>query len=165
MRVFTVLLITCVTNACASASPPASPDEPAVARCRTLTSEEEDRAVDAQEMVLAALDRSRRNDRRCGPPPDHDRVCRALFVMSTLDPALVLDDARQVKRVADAVAWAAQDGAAATTDAGVERAFELLGTTALALVDETDDSRRADLIIGRVDAVEPLEAAWTTCQP
>lgn len=164
MRLFTVVLITWVTTACTSASAPTPPEEPVVARCRTLTSKEEERAVDAQEMVLAAVDRSRRDDRRCGPPPDPDRICRALFVMSTLDPALVLDDERRLQRVAEAVAWAAQDGATATTDTEVTRAFELLGTTALALVVETDDSRRADLIIGRVGAVEPLEAAWTSCE-
>jgi hypothetical protein len=164
MRLFTLIMLTCLITACTSVAPTPSPEEPVAARCRTLTSEEEERAVAAPEMVLAAVDRSRRDDQRCGPPPDHDRICRALFVMSTLDPALVLDDDQHLERVAEAVAWAAEDGAASTTDTEVRQAFELLGRTALDLVDETDDSRRADLIIGRVSAIEPLEAAWATCE-
>ena len=116
-------------------------------------------------MVLLAVDRTRENDLRCGPPPAEVRVCRALFVLSVIDPVNSLNKPEELTAAHAAVSWVLRDATAVAQDAMLAAALIQLDGLNHDLVAAAGDDARAQILQRRVDPaiIEPIEAAWARC--
>lgn len=101
------------------------------------------------------------NDLRCGPPTDHVRICRALFLVATIDPAHHLNDRENLDRVTDAMTWALGDAlvvAPPEVAASIEKLLAASATIAMA----TDDADIAQALSERTTSsvLGPVDAYW-----
>lgn len=173
MRLFTfvcVLLASCSFGGERSGVdiPVANSTEPLanpVEVCREAASSLESDSGSASEMVLVAVARTRANDLRCGPPPAEVRVCRALFVLSVIDPANNLNKIEDLARVDDALSWMLRDAASVAEEATLAAALLQLDDLNHDLLAAADDRVRAQIVQQRAKPaiLEPLDAAWSNC--
>jgi len=167
MRLFTFIVL--IATGCQSL--PVTPDPglgkdqlPAVTiDCRRAEPEPTGQGV---QLILGGIARAQTNDLRCGPPSDSIRICRALFVISTLDPAQHLDDPLQFQRTRDATQWALGDALLVSPPElspalhAVREATEVLGRA-------DRDDERIEALVARAEpsVTEPLDAHWVAqCQ-
>lgn len=141
-----------------------SPSNPAEV-CREGASSLETNSGSASEMVLVAVARTRVNDLRCGPPPAKIRVCRALLVLSVIDPATNLNNQAALARAHDALSWVLRDAASVAEDPSLVAALLQLDDLNHDLVAVTDDRGRAHIVQQRARPaiLDPLDAAWNKC--
>lgn len=113
------------------------------------------------ELVLAGVRRAQANDLRCGTPDNRTRICRALFLVATLDPALHLHNQSLRQQVGDALSWALGD---ATTVAPphLADAFETLRTTNRTLTTAGDERSVLDALVLRSQPVvtDTIDQHW-----
>ena len=133
--------------------------------CREGASPLEAASGSASEMVLLAVVRTQANDLRCGPPPPEVRVCRALFVLSVIDPVNSLNEPEELARAQDAVSWVLRDAASVAEDAALTAALLWLDDLNHDLITAADDDARAEMVQQRANRaiLDPIEAAWTRC--
>ncbi|MFW2381270.1 MAG: hypothetical protein ACN4GZ_05880 [Acidimicrobiales bacterium] len=118
-------------------------------------------AVDSTELVLAGVSRARANDVRCGDPNDHVRICRALFLLATLDPALHLDHPPRRQEVGDALSWALQDAESVATPPLVD-ALRILHSATRTLTTSTNERHLSDALAmrARPDVTDAIDDHW-----
>ncbi len=128
--------------------------------CRT-GGDEDPAEADTTELVLAGVSRAQANDRRCGPPEDRTRICRALFLLSTLDPVLYLEDDVLKQATADALLWALDDARRVAPPELRDALAELRDATRT-IKTSTDDSVLRAEIIRRAQPVitEAIDEHW-----
>lgn len=170
MRLFTVVLA--ASLACCSPEVPeqgasgtlAPIERPPPTACRRAESELGGNNL--AETVLAALEASRENDRRCGTPSTDRRICRALLAVAIIDPAHDLASPSRLARSSDLMAWVTLDGAGAARDPELARALTAVGHAAEQLGRLADEAELAEVIIerGRPAVTGPLDRAWRDCQ-
>ncbi len=116
-------------------------------------------------MVLLALARTQANDLRCGPPPPEVRVCRALFVLSVIDPVNSLNEPEELARAQAAVSWVLRDAASVAEDATLAAALLQLDDLNHDLAAAAGDNANAQIVQQRAHRaiLDPIEAAWTHC--
>ncbi|MGI9610081.1 MAG: hypothetical protein ACR2NL_07280 [Acidimicrobiia bacterium] len=132
------------------------------APCRAPTSDELG-ATDTTELVLVGVSRAQANDLRCGPPNDQVRICRALFLLATLDPALHLDQEPLRQRVGDALLWALRDAEAVASPPLVD-ALGILQAATRTLTTSTDEPTLSDALALRVqpEVTHTIDDYWST---
>ena len=113
------------------------------------------------ELVLEGVARAQTNDLRCGPPNEAVRICRALFLVATLDPAQHLDDPPQFQRANDALEWALNDSMSIAPP-DLAPALQALLAATERLKAATGDNDRAEALFARSDpaVTQPLDAHW-----
>jgi hypothetical protein len=162
MRLYTLIVVVlgigsaaCTQTESRSATTPVDPEV-----CRTA-GEENAAVADSIELVLAGVSRAQANDRRCGPPEDRTRICRALFLVSTLDPAFHLEDEVLRQATGDALLWALDDARrVAPTHLG--NALTELREATLTIKSSTDDSALRTAIARRAKPLttESIDEHW-----
>ncbi len=166
MRLSAVVFIL-LTSCAAVEQPPVATATPPTSLefCREGASPLEAAGAAAPEMVLLALARTQTNDLRCGPPPQTVRVCRALFVLSVVDPVHSLDEPEDMAHLRDALSWVLQDAASVADDSTLAAALLRFDELNNNLVTAADDTTRAQVLQQRADPaiLDPIEAAWTRC--
>ncbi len=113
------------------------------------------------ELVLAGVRRAQANDLRCGTPDNRTRICRALFLVATLDPALHLYNQSLRQQVGDALSWALGD-ATAVAPPHLADAFETLTTTNRTLTTAGDERSILDALVLRSQPVvtDTIDQHW-----
>ena len=161
MRLFTVMLL--IVTACGSTAIPATPaienNHSLVAgACRDAEPAPAGLGVD---LVLEGVARAQTNDLRCGPPKEEIRVCRALFVLATLDPTHYLEDPPQFRRVNDAQQWALDD-ALMVAPPELAPALQAILTAIGEFDTATNDIDRTKALVARADpaVTDSLDSYW-----
>ncbi|MBT8239649.1 MAG: hypothetical protein KJN63_00305 [Acidimicrobiia bacterium] len=115
------------------------------------------------ELVLAGASHAQENDRRCGPPEDRTRICRALFLVATIDPALHLDDQMLRQRIGDVLSWAITD-AVLVAPLGLIDPLETLARATHTLATSADEQSLVDAIALRAQptVTTPIDEHWRT---
>lgn len=167
MRLFTIICV--LLASCTSTGEAATVVEPLatlVPVCRDGPSSLEAATDSAPEMVLLAVGRAKANDLRCGPPSRRIRTCRALFVLSVVDPANSLNKPEVLASAHEAVSWVLQDAASVADDSTLAAALLQLDELNDHLVAAADDDTRAQILQQRANpaVLDPIEAAWTRCE-
>ena len=165
MRFFTLYTVAIVilgATACTSVDNEASATVVIPSDCRGQSvSIAPDAAANPTSEVLAALTRAQQLDARCGPPDDRIRICRAMFVVATLDPALHLEDPPLRQQLGGALAWAIGDARSVAPDDLVVSLDALLKATGV-LTRATDDRSLLDALYNRAQpaTTDPLDDYW-----
>ncbi|NNE94460.1 MAG: hypothetical protein HKN24_00345 [Acidimicrobiales bacterium] len=170
MRFFplcTAFAICLVAAACtpadrATSMPADSPDDCRAHR-RLITATDDGTPDSGVVLVLDAVARAQETDDRCGPPDDNIRICRALFVVATLDPALHLDDPSLRQQTGNALNWAIGDARSASPP-DLVGVLDTLEQTTKVLATAADEQSVVNAVAQRADrdVTEVLDDHWLT---
>ena len=151
MRLFTFGMAALWACACQTAMPQSMQQQvqDTEQNCRQAAPIQRDSEI---ELLLDGVARAQMNDLRCGPPADNVRICRALFLISVVDPAHYLENPAMLNRVADAQVWALSD-ATASAPPEVEGAMNQLLTATVTIRSSSQDAEIPD-----AEIVEALHA-------
>ena len=160
MRLFTLFFL--MATACESVAAPTSVFESSHSTVAGPCREAEPApAGEGVELLLEGVARAQSNNLRCGPPTEEIRVCRALFVLATLDPTHFLDDPPQFRRANDAQQWALKD-ALMVAPPELAPALQAILTAIGEFDTAASDIDRTKALVARADpaVTDSLDSYW-----